>query len=193
MLQEFDMKLPIANILTVSRVLVLIPYVILFYIPGSLANWIAVWLYGYACVTDYLDGLAARLRNEESPFGRFLDPIADKILIVTTLLMLAGTGRIHGISLIPAVIILCRELLISGLREFLSDVKISVPVTVLAKWKTALQMVSLGIILADEANDVFFCLHEIGFVMFWTAAILTLITGYEYLKASYTHLSFSKS
>lgn len=182
--------LPIANILTVSRVIILVPYVLLFFIPYNWANWAAVALYLYACLTDYFDGFFARRRQEESSFGRFLDPVADKLLVITTFVMLAGTNRLGGLSLIPAVIILCREVFVSGLREFLSEVHVSVPVSVLAKWKTAIQMMALSFLLGDDAKDFIWGLHEAGIIFLWVAAGLTLVTGYQYLKASYPHMPF---
>jgi cardiolipin synthase len=183
-------SMPIANILTISRVLILIPYVLLFYIPHAWANWTAVFLYLYACMTDYFDGFLARKRNQESSFGRFLDPVADKLLIITTFLMLAGTNRLCGVSLIPAVVILCREVFVSGLREFLAEVKVSVPVTFLAKWKTAIQMAALSFLLADDMRSLIWGLHGLGIILLWIAAILTLFTGYQYMKACYPHIPF---
>lgn len=180
----------IANILTLSRIFILPPYVLLFYVPHGWANWVAVSLYLYACLTDYLDGALARSRNQVSSFGKFLDPVADKLLILTTFVMLAGTHRLGGFTLIPAVIIVCREIFVSGLREFLSDVKVSVPVTLLAKWKTAIQMSALSFLLADDARDFLWGLHELGVILLWIAAFLTLITGYQYLKASAPHIPF---
>lgn len=181
-------KLPIANLLTISRVLILVPYVLLFYLPYSWANWAAVGLYLYACFTDYFDGFLARKHNQESAFGRFLDPVADKLLIITTFLMLAGTGRLSGLSLIPAVVILCREVFVSGLREFLAEVKVSLPVTMMAKWKTAIQMGALSFLLADGAHHILWGLHELGIILLWLAALMTLVTGYQYLKACYGHI-----
>ena len=183
-------SLPIANILTISRIFILVPYVLLFYIPHSWANWTAVALYLYACLTDYFDGFFARRRNQESSFGRFLDPVADKLLIITTFVMLAGTNRLSGVSLIPSVIILCREVFVSGLREFLAEVKVSVPVTLLAKWKTAVQMAALSFLLADDMRGLIWGLHELGIILLWLAAILTLFTGYQYMKTCYPHIPF---
>jgi cardiolipin synthase len=180
-----------ANILTISRVLILVPYVLLFYIPYDWANWTAVTLYLYACLTDYFDGFFARKHNQESSFGRFLDPVADKLLIITTFVMLAGTDRLSGLSLIPAVVILCREVFVSGLREFLAEVQVSVPVTVLAKWKTAIQMGALSFLLADDMRNLIWGLHSLGIILLWTAAILTLVTGYQYMKACYPHIRFA--
>lgn len=178
----------IANILTLSRIFILPPYVLLFYVQKPWANWVAVALYLYACLTDYLDGVLARSKNQVSSFGKFLDPIADKLLILTTFVMLAGTHRLSGFSLIPAVIIVCREIFVSGLREFLADVKVSVPVTLLAKWKTAIQMAALSFLLIDDARDFIWGLHELGIILLWIAAGLTLMTGYQYLRAGLPHI-----
>lgn len=183
--------IPVANILTIFRVLILVPYVLLFYIPYTWANWAAVLVYSLACFTDYFDGWLARRRNQVSSFGRFLDPVADKLLIITTFFMLAGTNRLAGLSLIPGVIILCREVFVSGLREFLADAKVSVPVTLMAKWKTAVQMMALVLLLADDAKDLIWGLHELGIILLWIAAALTLMTGYQYLKAGYPHIPFN--
>jgi cardiolipin synthase len=180
----------IANILTLSRIFILPPYVMLFYIHRPWANWVAIALYLYACFTDYLDGALARSRNQVSSFGKFLDPVADKLLILTTFVMLAGTHRLGGLSLIPAVIIVCREIFVSGLREFLADVEVSMPVTLLAKWKTAIQMGALSFLLADDLSDFLWGLHELGIILLWIAACLTLITGYQYLRAGLPHIPF---
>lgn len=181
-------KLPIANLLTISRVLILVPYVVLFYTPYAWANWTAVGLYLYACFTDYFDGFLARKHNQETSFGRFLDPVADKLLVITTFVMLAGTGRLGGLSLIPAVIILCREVFVSGLREFLAELGVSIPVTLMAKWKTAVQMGALSFLLADGSHYILWGLHELGIALLWIAAFMTLVTGYQYLKACYGHI-----
>ncbi len=178
-----------ANTLTVTRILILIPFVGLFYIHAQWANWLAVLLYLYACFTDYVDGLVARKKNQESSFGRFLDPVADKILIVTTFIMLAGTGRLEGFSLIPAIIIIGREFIVSGLREFLSESNIPMPVTSLAKWKTGLQMIALSFLLLDDAKDFIWGFHEVGIICLWAASILTVLTGYQYFKAGFKHMS----
>lgn len=172
----------IANILTVSRILILIPFTGMFYVDAVWANGVAVFLYLLACLTDYLDGTVARGFNQVSTFGKFLDPIADKLLIATTIVMLAGTGRLQDLSLIPALIILARELFISGLREHLSLEKVQVPVSVLAKWKTAVQMISLSYLLADGPKKYIWGFHEVGLTLLWAAAILSVISGYEYWR-----------
>lgn len=178
-----------ANTLTMTRVLILIPFVGLFYIDRQWANWGAVLLYLYACLTDYMDGFVARRKNQVSSFGRFLDPVADKILIITTFIMLAGTGRLSGVSLIPAIIIIGREFIVSGLREFLSESGIPMPVTRLAKWKTGVQMVALSFLLLDDAKDLIWGFHEMGLICLWVASVLTVITGYQYFRLGVKHMS----
>lgn len=171
----------IANILTLFRILILLPFIGMFYSDASWANGVAVSLYVTACLTDYLDGILARQFNEESSLGKFLDPIADKLLISVTIVMLAATGRLEGYTaVLPALIILAREIFISGLREHLSLEKIEVPVSALAKWKTAVQMISLSYLLADGPKKYIWGFHELGVVLLWTAAILSVISGYEY-------------
>lgn len=173
------MSLP--NTLTLLRILLLFPFIAMFYINHDWANWVAVALYLAACITDYFDGHLARVRNETSDFGRFLDPIADKLLISVTVLMLAGTGRLDGyMALIPAVLILCREIFISGLREHLSLEKVDIPVSRLGKWKTFFQMVSLSYLLADGPKKYIWGFHEVGVVLLWVAALLSLLSGYQY-------------
>jgi cardiolipin synthase len=178
-----------ANTITITRILILIPFVALFYIEKQWANWLAVLLYLYACFSDYIDGFVARKKNQESSFGRFLDPVADKILIVTTFIMLAGTDRLTGVSLIPAIVIIGREFIVSGLREFLSESNIPMPVTPLAKWKTGVQMIALSLLLLDDAKDLIWGFHEVGIVCLWIASILTVITGYQYFEAGIKHMS----
>lgn len=142
----------------------------------------------FACITDYLDGYFARTLKQTTRFGVFLDPIADKLLVAATILMLVGFDRIEGLSLIPAVIILCREILVSGLREFLAEVRVSVPVTRLAKWKTGIQMTALSLLIIEHIPGFPLPLEWIGIFGLWVAAILTLITGFDYLRAGLRHM-----
>ena len=159
------------------------------YIPLLTAKWIGVTVFIIAGVSDFFDGYLARIWEQQSTLGRLLDPIADKLLVSVCLLLLVYTKEISGWSIIAAVIILCREILVSGLREFLADLRVSVPVTKLAKVKTFLQMLSIGILLAGPAADqVFIGLAEIGLILFWISAILTLYTGYDYFKASVSYI-----
>jgi len=172
------------NILTVSRILA-IPVLIglLVFLDDPLASWLAFSTYTYACVTDFFDGYLARAWHQQSAFGRFLDPIADKLLVASVLLALVGIDRVSGLTVLPAAVILCREILVSGLREFLAEVDVSVPVSQLAKWKTAMQMLALGFLLVGPNGPAFGPLttSEIGMYGIWGAAVLTLVTGYDYL------------
>lgn len=176
------------NLLTIIRIALIPVVVVLFYFDRSLSNWIVASIFVLACITDYLDGYFARVLKQTSTFGIFLDPIADKLLVAATLLMLVGFGRIQGLSLIPAVIILCREILVSGLREFLAEARVSVPVTRLARWKTGLQMVALTCLIIEDIPGFFLSISAIGTLGLWVAAFLTLITGFDYLRAGLKHM-----
>lgn len=176
-----------ANILTLLRI-ALIPVIIgLFYIEAPFSFITASVLFLVACLTDYFDGVVARATQKESDIGTFLDPLADKLIIAAALIMLAGFDRISGLTLIPAVIILCREILVSGLREYLGSLNASLPVTRLAKWKTVFQMFGIGFLIVGDALP-FFPFETVGLYSFWAAGILTLVTGYDYLRQSLTHL-----
>ncbi len=186
-LKKAQKKVNIPNMLTIFRIWT-IPVVVatFFFGESRAAAWIGVFLFILASITDYLDGYLARHLNQLSRFGRVLDPIADKLLICSILLMLAFTNRLGDYGVIPAIIILCREILVSGLREFLAEIKVGCPVTRLAKWKTACQMCALPMIMVSEPfasgelNDVFF---YVGHTALWGAATLTVITGYDYWKS----------
>ena len=159
------------------------------FIPELTAKWIAVTIFIIAGVSDFFDGYLARIWEQQTSIGRLLDPIADKLLVAVSLLLIVYTEEVTGWSIIAAVIILCREILVSGLREFLAELRVSVPVTKLAKVKTFLQMLSIGILLSGPAADqVFIGLAEIGLILFWISAILTIYTGYDYFKASVNHI-----
>ncbi|WP_246669066.1 CDP-diacylglycerol--glycerol-3-phosphate 3-phosphatidyltransferase [Ancylobacter sp. TS-1] len=156
---------------------------------GLWLRWLAVAIYVVAAITDFFDGYLARAWSQQSAIGRMLDPIADKLLVSTSLLMLASDGTIRGWSLWAAVVILCREILVSGLREFLAELRVSVPVTRLAKWKTTAQLVAVGVLLAGPAAD--FLVPGItlfGIMLLWVAALLTLYTGWDYFRAGARHL-----
>ena len=147
----------------------------------------AAWLFIFASVTDYFDGYLARTRNQTSAFGRLLDPIADKLLVVSALLIIVANGMVWKGSYIPVVIILCREVLVSGLREFLAEVKVGMPVTRLAKWKTGFQMSALALILIAPAkffNNWETLWNGLGEILLWVAGGLTFITGYQYFQKS---------
>jgi CDP-diacylglycerol--glycerol-3-phosphate 3-phosphatidyltransferase/cardiolipin synthase len=176
----------VPNVLTYLRI-VAVPAVALclFLIPGNAGRWWALGIYVAACITDWLDGYLARAWRQQSTLGRMLDPIADKLLVGTTVLMLAHDNTIDRLNVAAAVIILCREILVSGLREFLAELNVKVHVTQLAKWKTTLQMVALGILLAGPAGDALLPgVTVAGLTLLWVAALLTLWTGYDYLKAA---------
>lgn len=176
------------NLLTFARIALVPVVVALFYFDRPISNWIAASIFILACVTDYLDGYFARALKQTTRFGVFLDPVADKLLVAATLLMLVGFGRIQGISLIPAVIILCREILVSGLREFLAEAHVSVPVTRLAKWKTGIQMTALSLLIIGDIPGFFLPLDMLGTIGLWVAAFFTLITGFDYLRAGLKHM-----
>ncbi|PHS77529.1 MAG: CDP-diacylglycerol--glycerol-3-phosphate 3-phosphatidyltransferase [Rhodospirillaceae bacterium] len=189
----------IPNILTVSRI-VAIPIIIGFlYMGGEWGNWLAFTAYTYACITDFFDGYLARAWHQQSAFGRFLDPIADKLLVAGVLLMLLGTQTITSIHVLAASIILCREILVSGLREFLAQAQISMPVSLLAKWKTTIQMLALGFLIVGVVGPDFgpygpigpVSTLEIGIYGLWAAALITLITGYDYLRSGLAHIAQS--
>ena len=152
-------------------------------------RWVAVAVFIAAGITDFLDGYYARIWHQHSAFGRMLDPIADKLLVSSCLLMLAADGTIRGWALWAAIVILCREILVSGLREYLAELRVSVPVTALAKWKTFLQLVAVGFLIAGEAGDrIFPFTTQTGVVLLWLSAILTLYTGWDYFRAGVRHL-----
>lgn len=176
-----------ANILTLVRILLIPVLVFSFYMGTPEWRFAAAIIFIVGCITDYLDGYVARTYSQISRFGQFLDPIADKLLVSTTLLLLAGFGRISRYSLIPAIIILSREILVSGLREHLSTIHVTINVSQLAKWKTAVQMLSICFLLVGDTNDSITLAHNIGEGMLWCAALLTIITGFDYVKSSRRH------
>jgi cardiolipin synthase (CMP-forming) len=179
----------VPNILTFSRIGLIPLLVAIFWIPGNSARWAALAIFILAGITDYLDGYLARAWREQSQLGALLDPIADKLLVSTTLFLLAAFDRIGGLTLLPAILILCREILVSGLREFLAGIEVRVPVSTLAKWKTTIQMIAIGFLIVGDAGDVIVpYTTEIGIVGLWAAAVLTLVTGYDYLRVGIRHL-----
>ncbi|MBH0238502.1 CDP-diacylglycerol--glycerol-3-phosphate 3-phosphatidyltransferase [Methylobrevis albus] len=186
-MQTSALSLP--NILTYLRIFAVPMVAASFYVEGNTGRWLAVGLFAAASITDYLDGYLARAWQQQSALGRMLDPIADKLLVAVSLLVLTGEGTIGGWSLWAAVIILMREIFVSGLREFLIELKVSVPVTRLAKWKTTAQLVAIGFLLAGPAGDALIPgVTTVGLVLLWTAALVTLYTGYDYLRAAIVHL-----
>ena len=176
------------NLLTLLRIVIIPVLVGVMYFDNAMARWIALGLYSVACITDYFDGYLARHYNEVSPLGRFLDPIADKLLIAAVILMLSGDGRISGLVLLPGLVILCREILVSGLREYLAEIRVPMPVSKLAKWKTVIQMLALGFLIVGDAGPEILPTRLIGEVGIWAAAILTFITGYDYLQRGLKHM-----
>ncbi|PTM41951.1 CDP-diacylglycerol--glycerol-3-phosphate 3-phosphatidyltransferase/cardiolipin synthase [Bosea sp. 124] len=178
------------NLLTYGRILAIPALVaILFWPRDDWMRWLALGIYTLAAVTDYLDGYIARAWSQQSAIGRMLDPIADKLLVCALLLMLVADGTIHGWSLWAAIVILCREILVSGLREFLAELKVSVPVSRIAKWKTTAQLLALGFLVAGPAGDKVLPHNtQIGIVMLWVAAALTIYTGWDYFNAGIRHM-----
>ena len=181
------------NILTISRILAIPLIVALFWVKGDAARWAMLALFALAGVTDYFDGMLARSMGNISSLGRFLDPVADKLLVSSLLIMLVWSGNISGLVILPALVILCREILVSGLREFLAGIKVGVPVSNLAKWKTAVQMFALGFLIVGAAGPNFWypeiTTTAVGEVLLWLAALLTMITGYDYLQAGLRHMA----
>jgi len=178
------------NSLTVSRIVAIPVVCALMWVTAPWGSWLALAVYVAACITDFLDGYLARSRQQVSSIGRFLDPIADKLLVASVLLVLVGLDRIAGIHILAAGVILCREILVSGLREHLAQTRIRVPVSRLAKWKTTLQMVAIGFLVVGDAGPAFGPLstNDLGVVGLWGAALLTLVTGYDYLRAGIAHM-----
>ena len=177
------------NLLTLSRI-VAVPLLVAFlWWPGWAAGYgIAFALYCLMGITDYFDGYLARANGAVSRLGIFLDPIADKIMVAAVVLILVGTRDIAGIHVIAALVILLREIAVSGLREFLAQVQVSVPVSRLAKWKTTLQLVALGGIILGGAVPDMVWVHQVGLLALWGAAVLTLLTGWDYLRVGLKHM-----
>ena len=186
------MNLKIPNILTIGRIIIVPIFVLTFFIPGLFGDLIPFFLFAFASFTDYLDGLLARMFKEESKLGELLDPIADKILVAAALILLVMNGTIKNYEVIAAIIILTREILISGLREFLAKGQVTMQVTSLSKLKTFIQMVSIAILLTgDSGNKIInfqdYNAQTIGIILLWLSAFLTLYTGYDYLRKGIDH------
>ena len=178
------------NLLTLSRIAAIPVLVVLLYFNDPLMRWICLGVFSVAGATDYFDGYLARHRNEVSPMGRFLDPIADKLLVVSVIVMLIAIQQVEGLVVIAALVILCREIMVSGLREFLAEIKVPLPVSKLAKWKTAIQMIALGfLIVGQDAGPAILPMEIIGDAGLWIAAVLTLVTGYDYLARGLEHMN----
>jgi CDP-diacylglycerol--glycerol-3-phosphate 3-phosphatidyltransferase/cardiolipin synthase len=179
----------IPNVLTYLRIAA-VPALAacLYFLDGDLGRWSAFAVFVSAGLTDWLDGYLARAWAQQSRLGRMLDPIADKLLVGTALLMLVHDHTISGVSIWAAMIVLCREILVSGLREYLAELNVKVHVTLLAKWKTTVQMVALAVLLVGPAaQDLAQPLTLAGLLLLWIAALLTLWTGYDYLRAGIRH------
>jgi cardiolipin synthase len=203
-------SLSLPNLLTYARIAAIPVVVACMYwqaiLQGGLwLRWVALAIFIAAAITDFFDGYLARTWDQQSKLGRMLDPIADKLLVASCLLMLAADETIKGWSLFAAIIILCREILVSGLREYLAELRVSVPVTKLAKWKTAMQLVAIGFLLCGEAGDTVLSkavlawrwksgedfiplANSFGLVLLWISALLTLYTGWDYFRAGMRHL-----
>ncbi|MDE8346948.1 MAG: CDP-diacylglycerol--glycerol-3-phosphate 3-phosphatidyltransferase [Acidocella sp.] len=182
------------NILTLSRIAAIPVLVLLVALGAAWADFFASLVFLAAAITDYLDGRLARERLQLSDFGRMLDPIADKLLIGATLMALVGFGHLPGWGIYPAIVIMLREILVSGMREYLAEIRIGLPVTKLAKWKTGVQMVALGLLLlggggARVIGLGFLPMAWIGGTLLWAAAVLTLVTGWDYLNAGLRHVT----
>ena len=182
----------IPNILTIGRIIIVPFFVLAFYLPGFYGDLTACVLFVIASFTDFLDGMLARMMGEESKLGELLDPIADKIIVATALILLVMSGTIKHYEVIAAIIILTREILISGLREFIARGQIKLPVTNLAKLKTFLQMVAIALLLTGETGNKILNFQDynaqtIGIILLWLSAFLTLYTGYEYLRKGIDH------
>ncbi len=177
------------NCLTYGRIAA-VPVVMLCLLGDKLwLNWLALAIYIAAAVSDFFDGYLARVWDQSSSLGRMLDPIADKLLVAACLLTMAAEGMVAGVHIWAAVVILSREILVSGLREFLAEIRVSVPVTKLAKWKTTAQMVAVGVLITGPAGDQLWpYTTTVGLGLLWIAAVLTLYTGYDYFRSSFKHM-----
>ena len=188
--------LSLPNILTYGRVLAVPALVLCFYIEGYTAHWLSFAVFIAATITDFFDGYLARAWKQQSAIGLMLDPIADKLLVSVALMLLVSEQTIGGWSLLAAVVILAREISVSGLREFLAGLRVRVPVTRLAKYKTTLQMVAIGFLLIGPAGDRLFKYYfadfglvtYIGLLLLWVSALITLYTGYDYFREGLRHL-----
>ena len=177
----------ISNILTLLRIAVIPIIVICIYMKEPFFGWIAFFLFCLASITDYFDGYIARLRNEITNFGTFLDPIADKLLVAAVILILTSKGVIKDWDTVPALIILLREITVSGLREYLAGIKVSIPVSRIAKLKTFLQLSALAVLILSESTVDLILIIYLGKIFLWSSGILTLYTAYDYVKGSIKH------
>lgn len=179
----------VPNLLTYGRILAIPAIVACLYSSNHLWLWVALGIYTVAAITDFLDGYLARIWSQHSNLGKMLDPIADKLLVGAVLIMVAANGTVTGLALIPAIVILSREILVSGLREYLGQMNLSVPVSNLAKWKTTVQLIALGFLIVGPAGNALISWSSTaGIVLLWLAALLTFWTGYDYVRAGIGYL-----
>jgi cardiolipin synthase len=200
MMQPGSKAFSLPNLLTYARVIAVPALVLSYFLEGYIGRWLSLLIFLAACITDFFDGYLARVWQQQSAIGRLLDPIADKLLVATSLILLASDGTIANGSLLAAIIILTREIFVSGLREFLAELRVSVPVTQLAKWKTTMQMVAIGFLLLGPAGDQVLPFGSgpaggiggyvtfIGLLLLWISALVTIYTGYDYFRAGLRHL-----
>lgn len=181
------------NLLTLSRIVAMPLIVATFYLDAPAGPWIGCAIFAVAGFTDWLDGRLARAWQQQSEWGKFLDPIADKVLVAATLLMLTATQRISDWTVLPAVVILSREILVSGLREHLAGIRVKLPVSSLAKWKTAMQLVAIGVLLVGDSAPEILHAKFLGEGLLWVAAALTIVTGYQYLHAGIVHVNVEET
>ena len=186
------MKLKIPNILTIGRIILVPVFIATFYLPGAMGDWIPFFIFILASFTDFLDGLLARLYKEESKLGELLDPVADKIIVASALVLLIMDNTIQNYEVLAAIIILTREILISGLREFLAKVRVNMPVSNLAKLKTFIQMFAIATLLTgDSGNKILnfgnYNAHSLGILFLWLSAFITIYTGYDYVRKKIHH------
>lgn len=174
------------NLLTVSRIVAIPVFIAVFFVEGFWSHWLTAAIFVAAATTDYLDGHLARRWSMQSPLGRCFDPIADKLLVAAAIVMLVAFDRA---PLLPALVIVGREIAVSGLREFLAEVRVGLPVSRLAKWKTGVQMGAIALLLVGNAAPLWLYVAEIGNLGLWVAAILTLVTGYDYLRVGLKHMA----
>lgn len=188
---QMNWKRNIPNYLTYFRIVVIPALVMVFFLKGNWGYWLSAGLFLLASITDWLDGYLARVLQAQSNVGRFLDPIADKLLVATALLLLvqSNTDDTTRADIIPSIAIVCREILVSGLREFLAEIRIGVPVSKLAKWKTAVQMAAIFLLLLGAGGPAWLAAETLGRICLWLAATLTLITGYAYVKTGWKYLA----
>jgi cardiolipin synthase (CMP-forming) len=187
--------LSIPNLLTLSRIFAVPILVFLLWRPDPVDYAITFVLYCIVGITDYFDGYLARAQGQISKLGQFLDPIADKIMVAAVIIMLMASRKADGDApiiqdwtVIPALVIMLREIIVSGLREFLAELKVSLPVSRMAKWKTTFQLVSVGALILGGAIPAEHWIHQVGMVSLWVAAALTLVTGWDYLRVGLRHM-----